>query len=431
MKKLLAPLVALTLLLALSASALAESAADVQPLWEAGDAKDKIVVISDIHLGIDDSFSETSANKAYLTQFLARVGKTSDVRELVIGGDFLDEWYLPLDYPAYSDSSAFYRDVIKNNQDVMDAFKAVMSAGIKLVYVPGNHDMLLDPAVLDEALPGVVQTRDAAGLGAYYTGDRNEIVVEHSHRYDVFSAPDTLSNAALCGNDRTMLPAGYFYARYAASWVIEGHPTVAKDLPEITTVPDQSDADQYGAYLYYAILKNISSRITPNEGLDQKIYDVRIAGFDDAYTYLDFYPALQADGTISAPVLYRNIQRTWAEREKINRVKIPNTFVEAVAGTLSPDYFAAQARAQYLDNPDENVDVVVFGHTHVPVCSDFGNGKIYVNDGTWIDHNTDDPNATRTFAVVTTGAQDAVSLYHYGENGTLDDITAGLGKAKE
>ena len=29
----------------------------------------------------------------------------------------------------------------------------------------------------------------------------------------MFSAPDTLTNAELCGNDDTILPAGYFYAR--------------------------------------------------------------------------------------------------------------------------------------------------------------------------------------------------------------------------
>ena len=248
---------ALYILITVAAFALAETANGVQPLWEANGTRDKIVVISDIHLGIDDSFSENAANKVYLLQFLARLQATADVRELIINGDFLDEWYLPLDYPSHTDSSAFYREVIANNQNVMDALKGVMSAGIKLVYIPGNHDMLLESGVLDEALPGIVQARDAKGLGTYYTGDRNEIVIEHGHRYDVFSAPDTVSNAELLGSDETMLPAGYFYARYATSWVIQGRPSVKKDLPVVTSVPDKTDADQYGAYIYYSILKNI------------------------------------------------------------------------------------------------------------------------------------------------------------------------------
>ena len=204
-----------------------------------------------------------------------------------------------------------------------------------------------------------------------------------------------------------------------------------KDLPVVTTVPDQSDEDQYGAFLYYSILKNISARMTPNEGLDEKIFDMHIAGFNDAYTYLDFYPAQQADGTISAPTLFKNIQRTWAERQKINDVKVPDSFVEAVSGALDSGYFFKQAKVQYLDNPNENVDVVVFGHTHVPMFCQVGDGSYYINDGTWIDNNSDYPDATRTFAVITTGDKDTVGLYKYMEDGSISDISGSVGHGDE
>ena len=399
-----------------------------EALWKAGDTKNKIVVISDIHLGIDDRYTETLKNRTLLINFLQRLQKTTDVRELVIAGDFLDEWFLPVYYPSYTDENKFYNDVIANNQAVIGEFNNVADSGIKLVYVPGNHDMLLANEVLQKAIPKIVQARDAKGLGAYYTGDRNEIVVEHGHRYDVFSAPDTVSNAELCGNNDTILPAGYFYARYAATWVLEGRPKVSKELPVVTKMPDKSDTDQYGAYMYYSILKDVSARMTPNEELDKKIFDIRIAGFNNAYTYLDFYPSQQKDGTISAPVLYKNIQRTWNEREKLNNVKVPNSFVEAVAGTLNWEYYFNQAKAQYLENPKENVDVVVFGHTHVPMYGDLGNGKYYLNDGTWIDNNTDYPDATRTFAVITTGSKDTTALFSFMEDGSLNDIKASVSR---
>ncbi len=418
-------------LISIGDTAKAEALEDASPLWEAGATRDKIVVISDIHLGIDDRYTETLENRPLLIAFLHRLHHTTDVRELIIAGDFLDEWFLPVYYPSYTDQNRFYRDVIATNQSVIDELNKVIESGIKLVYVPGNHDMTLEADVLQEAIPGIVQARDAAGLGSYYTGDRNEIVIEHGHRYDVFSAPDTVSNAELCGNDDTILPAGYFYARYAATWVLEGRPTVEKDLPVVTVVPDKSDADQYGAYIYYSLLKGISEKMTPNEGLDEKIFDMQISGFDDAYTYLDFYPTQQADGTISAPVLFQNIQRTWAERQMVNNVKVPNSFVEAVAGTLDWEYYFRQAKAQYLENPNESVDVVVFGHTHVPALQDAGDGKYYINEGTWIDHNTDYPDATRTFAVISTGEQDLVQLYRFMEDGSLKDIGADLGKAED
>lgn len=401
---------------------------NVTALWNAGHTRDKIVVISDIHLGIDDNYTEMVKNRSLLVEFLRRLQSTTDVRELVIAGDFLDEWFLPVYYPSYTDQRKFYKDVIANNKVVIDELNKVIDNGIKVVYVPGNHDMTLEAEVLQEAMPKIIQARDAKGLGTYYTGDRNEIAIEHGHRYDVFSAPDTVSNAKLCGNENTILPAGYFYARYAATWVLEGRPKGEKKLPVVTNVPDKTNTDQYGAYSYYALLRDISTRMTPKEGLDEKIFNMHISGFNDAYTYLDFYPAQQKDGTISAPVLFKNIQRTWDERQKINNVKVPNKFIDAVAGTVNWEYYFNQAKAQYLENGEKKVDVVLFGHTHVPAYQDMGNGKYYLNDGTWIDHNTDYPDATRTFAVITTGKKDTAALYKYMENGSVTNISASVSK---
>lgn len=400
-------------------------------LWEGSDKKNKIVVISDIHIGIDDKYAENVKNRAILIDFLKRLQTTKDVSELVIDGDFLDEWFLPVDYPSYTDVQKFYKDVVANNKGVIDELNNVANSGIKLVYIPGNHDMTQENEVLQDAIPKIVQVRDAKGLGTYYTGDRKEVAIEHGHRYDVFSAPDTVTNAKLCGNDDTILPAGYFYARYAATWVLEGRPKVEKKLPEVTKVPDKSDKDQYGAYLYYSILKNISTRMTPKEDINEKIFKMHMAGFDNDYTYLDFFPAQQADGRISAPVLFQDIQRTWAERQKINQVKVPNDFLEAVSGTLDWNYYYQQAKTQNLENSKENVDVVVFGHTHVPAYHVLENGKYYVNDGTWIDHNTDYPEATRTFAVITTGEKTTAGLYKYEEDGSVVDISESVNKEKK
>ena len=90
-----------------------------------------------------------------------------------------------------------------------------------------------------------------------------------------------------------------------------------------------------------------------------------------------------------------------------------------------------QAKAQYLTNPDENVDVVVFGHTHVPAYQDMGEGKYYINDGTWIDHNTDYPDATRTFAVITTGDKTMPALYKFMEDGSLSDISKSVSTTED
>ena len=117
----------------------------------------KTIVISDIHLGIDDRIAENVKNRTLLISFLENLRKEIKPDEVVINGDFLDQWFLPASYEHVTDSAEFYRQVAKNNSEVIDAFKELMSDGIKLVYVPGNHDMTLTNEVLDEIVPGIKQ----------------------------------------------------------------------------------------------------------------------------------------------------------------------------------------------------------------------------------------------------------------------------------
>lgn len=54
------------------------------------------------------------------------------------------------------------------------------------------------------------------------------------------------------------------------------------------------------------------------------------------------------------------------------------------------------------------VDVVVFGHTHNPayrVYDGFDKPKVVVNEGTWIDNNSEDPQNTATFALIDSGVE--------------------------
>ena len=64
------------------------ASASEQPLWQGNGDRNKIVVISDLHLGIDDNYTETLKNRKFLVDFLQKLQKTADVRELVINGDF-------------------------------------------------------------------------------------------------------------------------------------------------------------------------------------------------------------------------------------------------------------------------------------------------------------------------------------------------------
>lgn len=410
---------------AASSGATASSAATATgTIWNPHATADRIVVVSDLHFGVSDSFSQDVSNRDRFVEFVGKLVDVGDVRELVIAGDFLDEWIVPMAYPSHSDSGEFYRKCFSNNRAVFDALEAAAAAGIKVVYVPGNHDMTLTEEVLAEALPHATQARDANGLGVYRTGDRGEIAIEHCHRYDVYSAPDTVSNRDLDGASETILPPGYFYAQLGTEWVAEGKPHNAVGYPVIETAPDSADVDQTGAYLHYEIMTSILlTKYTPNVGFEDKIFAASFAGLPETYSEYDICPRLMDDGSISAPTLYRDFQRTWNERQETNEVQVKNDFLTAATGTSSPGYFRSQAAAQYIENPGSGIEVVVFGHTHIPDFHDYGNGRYYLNEGTWIDENLDS-DVTRTFAVITTGAADTAALFSFGEDGTVVDITS-------
>jgi hypothetical protein len=130
--------------------------------------------------------------------------------------------FLPFSAEPHTDSSAFYHKVAENNKEVIDAFEELITTyGKKVTYVSGNHDMTLDFDTIADIIPGINQSRDADGLGAYRTGLRNEIVIEHGHRYNVFVAPDNVSNSDRT-NGKSILPPGYFFTRIGVSSVMEG-----------------------------------------------------------------------------------------------------------------------------------------------------------------------------------------------------------------
>ena len=163
---------------------------------------------------------------------------------------------MPGNYDATPNSDEFYKAVAQNNQEIIDEFKNLMASGIRLVYVSGYHDMTLSNSTLDDILPGIIQSRDVRGLGRYRTGKRGEIVTEHSHRYDMFCAPDILTNRELMEYGEPILPAGYFFARVGVTSLMEGMPQVEKEINELE-IPPRDDEDQLAAYTYFKVWQNV------------------------------------------------------------------------------------------------------------------------------------------------------------------------------
>ena len=90
----------------------------------------KAVAISDLRLGLDDRISETVKNRPKLAAFIDRIGAEKLADELVIAGDFLDQWFYPGSIDLPRDSREFYLACAENNQVVVDALIRLIESGI-------------------------------------------------------------------------------------------------------------------------------------------------------------------------------------------------------------------------------------------------------------------------------------------------------------
>lgn len=382
----------------------------------------RIIVISDLHLGIADSFSETNKNKAALVSFLGQLNR-SEIDELVINGDLFDQWFIPVSYTGPTELKTFFKQVAENNAEIVAALVRLIKSGVTVTYVPGNHDLLLTDEILAELIPGIKQVRDVTGLGTYRTGARSEIVIEHGHRYNTFCAPDTLSNKEFTGAYPSILPPGYFFTRIAATSVAEGKSAPQLQLPQVPQ-PAADNLDQLGAYVYYQTWAGTLKTFPIKAGFTDPVINLDVDGYNGSFALSDLLPTLQADGTISA-ALYANIQRHWDALQEANGVAVKLPYDVATARAQDSTFCDEQAVTQYF-NLDPEIDIVVFGHTHVPIYTTYSQGynreKTYVNSGTWIDKNL--LGADMTFVVIESGQEtSAVRLMQYAADGTITDLS--------
>ena len=136
----------------------------------------------------------------------------------------------PFDPASGISNSRDYFLAIANSQvnvSIINKLKTIASGGaIQLIYIPGNHDMLLNTDILQEIIPGVIWKGDSTGLGHY--SPLNDIIMEHGHRYDFFNCPQPLSNPG------HILPPGYFISRLDAEGLMEHGSKKQENLSQAT-----------------------------------------------------------------------------------------------------------------------------------------------------------------------------------------------------
>ncbi len=366
--------------------------------------REKIIAISDLHLGNDLSYSENVKHLKRLEQFLNEVRTSRTIKELVIGGDMLDEWYIPTRTDTYGGSSQanFVRKTVAANKGVFDVLNRIIKDGkVKLTYIPGNHDMEFSPENINIAMPGVNQARDASGktaVGTYHPDSYPQIAIEHGHRYDFFSsiAPNANESEA----PGAILPPGYFFARIAANSFTD--PTTQETATKVPTVTlnDPGNPEQYTKFVYYTLWKTVMEQVIyVKDNFAESIIKTNVGHYTKTYSINDILPKNSpTDGSIHMN-LYDGLftQANWEARLKYNNAPVMTDINKALVGSLKTEFLDEQSNVQYFQNTNSNVRIVVFGHSHKPMIKSYtnlnGEACIYANSGTWEDKKTRDKNA--------------------------------------
>ena len=388
--------------------------------------RDLIVVVSDFHLGADLYYAEINENLPALENFLNQIKTSRNVKELVIAGDMLDEWFVPASVDTYNgtDQADFVNRIAATNAGVIDVLNQIITDGTILVtYTPGNHDLTIEADNIARILPGINQARDeqaaAFGLGTYSPEDYPEIAIEHGHRYNYFCAPDQFSNQDVAPG--TILPPGYFFTRIGAEHVLQKKTddNIPDNIIPLVTANSAGGESQTALYAYYGLWKFTLEWFSIKNDFAEEMIVTNVNGFTDNYSVNNLLPYNKEDGSIAVN-LYAGAQDTWTQRCELNNVPVAIPVVTAISGAASADLTDSMAISQYFENPASDKKLVVFGHTHEPkiIASENLDGEktLYANSGTWIDHNPD--KTTMNFVIITpqtdaAASETNVALYNF------------------
>ena len=379
--------------------------------------RNAIACISDIHLGdkraTDNNYCWFGKNKAALENYLDYVVNSGQFRKLVIMGDLFDEWLVPFSISPFdpdlniNTSFDFFKAVAANpvNTTIISKLQTIaLDDEIELVYIPGNHDMLIAKEMIEEIIPNITWAGqdEAPGLGLYSPVDG--IIMEHGHRYDFFNCPQPLVKSG------HKLPPGYFVSRLYAQGMMDrgsGSKSTAQTGGAFEFETAWTAASLYTLAHFGMPVPPPDSSIILMGGID---------AYDDSFSF---------DG--ARDMFAANIEDEWPSTQSHNMVSVPSECCFQAIWNGHSDMFGAAATEYIIQPPaPETYKLIAFGHTHRPEIKTWVDGSeivnVYANSGSWLDADASDYKV-RTFLSIKpaawTGSKlDVVSLYQYNiDNG--------------
>ncbi len=309
--------------------------------------KMKRIFVSDVHMGAGKSFQPGYVGHVYdwlsereasaFADFLNYLND-SDVDEIILLGDIMDNWVCPVDTPppTFEDiiAAGINGKIIRNLRNLSD--------NKKTIYVPGNHDMALTETFLRATFPHI-------GFQNEYRQD--DILAAHGSEHTMFCAADPINDVT----DR--LPIGYYISRVAATNATR-------------TGSDNSLMSYLGTFI-----KNIS------EGT---VLDV----FDTAAREAGLNVNTAVEKTISDSITIEDVRTRYSNLySQWNDDLIPRkSAAEAELNNLWPVVWNLRQRNR----------IIIFGHTHNKdlnklrvdeMNEESEDMYIYANTGTWCEYD--------------------------------------------
>jgi UDP-2,3-diacylglucosamine pyrophosphatase LpxH len=312
----------------------------------------KRIFLSDLHMNDERSLRYPDEDHYYgwltadeataIANFLSHVCDSNDVGEVVLLGDVVDTWVCPVQLQPQTFEGIF---TAQQNLGVVEQMNRLISKGIKLTYVIGNHDLLLTDEILQRYIPGIHFIRNKNSLLGHFEAGR--LRGEHGNRYAMFNAPDAVNGMP------TKLPLGYFISRIAATKV---------------TKPKEN------IHAFFDVLNDLVM-LNDRTSLPERVVDAVLlfSGVDENA------PIIMPDGSaVTAKQIkeqYADLYKQWVDNYG------PDVAFQAAWAELGHLGIAARDVSQ-----EKGMKVVLFGHTHISKIEKHPcifSKYIYANTGTW------------------------------------------------
>lgn len=376
--------------------------------------KTQVVVLSDVHIGngYETCWYQQGVHEPGLVAALKWVAQNADaIQELLLLGDLVDFWTYPPEQtpPTMAEIIAANPHVLGPGGALAEAVAALPGA---VTLMPGNHDITLTQADVDalSASVGGTIAFDTSPCRVLSGKSGQRTVFAHGHYGTMFNAPDPSTQWA-------PLPIGHFVTRALAY-------KATQELTAGQTVADLAGWGDNGLGGEVATLAITSFLAAPTataaslaiEGISTKLLGTLAQVCDMSVDAPIVLPGGAQTTLRLAESAYNGLYERWVTQEGSN-----TNAIRAARADYDGQWLTWWAQRLALQ---QSAQLVVCGHTHLPITSISPSPISYVNNGYECPSLPDAKTTPMTFTVVdlehATG-----TIFQIGPEGTTETPTIG------